>query len=149
MMTESTRSQPDWAHLIVTSYRSVTGEEMCGASDLLAYSGAVLCHDTSPDPRLVYVNLAAQQLWGRDWGEFVGQPSWITVAPEHRADRAEHLAAPGLVRGYSGERITAAGHRFEIVDALIWPVYAASDSHDSPQERVGQAAAFREWRLLS
>ncbi|MCH9816250.1 MAG: MEKHLA domain-containing protein [Actinomycetia bacterium] len=147
-MTEMRRSPRTWAHLIVASYAALAGEGLCPATELMGYPGAVLCHDMSPDPKLVYVNRAAQELWGRNWDDFVGQPSWITAAPEHRADRAAQLAAPGLVTEYRGERVSATGHRFEIIDASIWPVYAESAEFGKPREQVGQAATFCNWQPL-
>lgn len=124
-----------WPELIVTSYENAMGEPLCAAEELYGHEAVVLCHDRSADPRLVYVNLSAQRLWERPWEEFVGLPSRITAPVQARAERASALASEGVVRGYSGVRVTASGRLFRIVDATVWPV--CDDGR-----RVGQAAMF-------
>jgi hypothetical protein len=63
-----------------------------------------------------------------------------TAEPAARDDRRAALARAdeaGLLRGYSGVRVSTAGRRFEIHEGRIWTVL------DDDGRRVGQAAAFR------
>lgn len=126
----------EWPELIVASYEHCVGEVLCAPEQLYECAPVVLCHDRSADPLLVYVNLAAQRLWERRWEDFVGRPSRITAPEQARAERATALAADGVVRGYSGLRVSATGRLFRIADATVWPV------RDHAGRRVGQAAMF-------
>ena len=49
------------------------------AQEVFAADQVVLAHDGSADPRLIYANAAALQLWGRGWGEMIGLPSRLTA----------------------------------------------------------------------
>lgn len=124
-----------WPELIATSYEQALGQPLCAADELYEHPAVVLCHDLAADPRLVYANLAAQRLWERPWEEFVGRPSRITAPVHARAERASALASDGVVRGYSGVRVSASGRLFRIVDATVWPVHEYG-------RQVGQAATF-------
>lgn len=136
--------QPDWAEWIVESYLREVGEHLCDASELMGLDAVVLCHETSVDPQFVYANQAAQELWGRSWDEFIGMPSRLTTDEDHRAERASALSSPGVVRGYSGMRVTAHGERFWIRGATVWPVQRYS-SNVREHLLVGQAATFSSW----
>lgn len=135
---------PSWQKLITVSYEREVGVKLCLPVELMDLDAVVLCHDTSADPQFVYANQAAQSLWRRSWREFVGMPSRLTAAEPDRADRSTALAAPGVVRGYSGVRVTSDGRIFRFRDAVVWPVYEYSDV-DGGRRRVGQAATFRHW----
>lgn len=126
----------DWPHLITESYECALGRRLCPAGDLEDLPAVVLCHDTSPDPVFVFANQAAVGLWERP---LVGTPSRLTAPPEARAERAAALASGSVVRGYSGERISASGRRFRILDAAVWPVL------DESGAVLGQAATFSAW----
>lgn len=137
-----------WAELIVVSHLREVGDPLCGAGELMDLDAVVLCHDTSDDPLFVYANRAAQRLWERSWDEFIGMPSRLTANEVERAERAEALSTPGVVRGYAGERVTAAGQRFRIRDATVWPVYDYGRDGEDPR-LVGQAATFNSWEFLN
>jgi hypothetical protein len=91
---------------------------------------------------------AAQRLWERSWDDFIGMPSRLTADDAERAERAAALSAPGTVRGYGGERVTAHGQRFWIRDATVWPVYDYGQ-YGKEQRLVGQAATFSSWEFLN
>jgi hypothetical protein len=93
----------------------------------------VLCHDDSADPSFVYANRAAEELWQR---RLIGTPSRLTAPPEARAERANALRSGPVVKGYSGERVSASGRRFRILDATVWDVV------DEQGIQRGQAATF-------
>jgi len=134
---------------LLRSYRHWAGEDLLGlASDddavcaraLFDAPFAVLAHDTRPDPLCIYANaaaLAAFELHLADAPEFATSR---TVEPAARDDRRAALARAdeaGLLRGYSGVRVSTSGRRFQIHDGRIWTVL------DDDGRRVGQAAAFR------
>jgi hypothetical protein len=125
---------PDpWPEWITGSYERALGEPLCGPSELDDLAAVVLCHDTSADPLFVYANRAAEALWQR---RLVGTPSRLTAPPDARAERATALRSGLVVRGYSGERVSASGRRFRILDATVWDVV---DEHGVQR---GQAATF-------
>lgn len=137
------------ARWLLHSYRHWAGEDLVGlASDddascaraLFGAPLAVLAHDTRPDPLCIYANaaaLAAFELRIEDAPRFATSR---TAEPAARQDRRVALARAGeagLLRGYSGVRVSTAGRRFEIHDGRIWTVL------DDAGRRVGQAAAFQ------
>lgn len=124
---------PDWARRVAASYLRAVGEPLADPRSLMDDPRVILAHEGSHDPVLVFANRAAQRLWEHD---LVGMPSRLTAPPEARAERAQALAGPGVVRGYSGVRISATGRRFRILDATVWPVW------DDDGTVVGQAAMF-------
>jgi len=137
----------EWADAIVVSHLREVRESRCVPADLMDLAAVVLCHDTAPDPKLVFTNRSAQRLWHRDWAEFVGLPSRLTAEPSERAARADALASSEVVRDYGGVRISATGARFLISGATIWPVY--SYSLDGKRETLlGQAATFSSWEFI-
>lgn len=137
------------ARWLLRSYRHWAGEELLGrASDddavraraLFDAPFAVLAHDTRPDPLCVYANAAALAAFELPLADAPAFATSRTVAPTAREERRaalERAAAAGLLRGYSGVRVSTTGRRFEIRDGRIWTVL------DDDGRRVGQAAAFR------
>jgi hypothetical protein len=115
------------------------------AQEVFAADQVVLAHDGSADPRLIYANAAALQLWGRSWGEMVGLPSRLTAEPGERESRARALADARRLEalaGYGGIRVDKHGRRFRIENAIIWNV---QDEIGAPR---GQAATFDRWTFL-
>lgn len=131
-----------WREWITRSYADAVGENLAEPDELDDLPAVVLAHDTSADPLLVYVNLAAQRLWERAHDQFVGMPSRLTAPAAAQPERARALAGPGVVHGYSGVRISASGRKFRIIDATVWPVC------DDDGRLVGQAATFRRWEPI-
>ena len=121
-----------------------TGNPDSDAEALFALNAVILSHDGSSDPRFVYANQAAAELWRMPVTELVGMPSRLSAPPEHQAERASMLkdaAGSGVLTGYAGERIAKDGTRFMIRDATLWTV---DYSHGQ-----GQAVVFRQWQPLS
>lgn len=131
-----------WERRICGSYRDLLGSQLCAPEDLYGLDDVVLCHDDSQDPLFVYANEAAQWLWERRWDQFIGWPSRLTAPPSEQASRAQALAGDGIVRGYSGIRVSATGKLFRIHDAIVWTV---ADEHGRP---CGQAATFARTTTL-
>jgi hypothetical protein len=134
------------------SYRLLLGEGLLHAPTedlaMALYTApfALLAHDGGEDPRFTYANLTAQQLWERDWDEFVGLPSRLSAEPDDRTTRASMLAEvarTGFIANYSGVRVSASGQRFRIADAQVWNLT------DANGHRVGQAARIGTWHPLS
>jgi len=125
-----------WPQWITASHQRLVGEPLCAPSELYGLQAVVLCHDTSVDPLFVYANAAAQAQWERGWHDFIGWPSRLTAPVQARAQRAAALAGSGVVRGYSGVRVSASGRLFRIHDATVWAV------SDEAGQVVGQAATF-------
>lgn len=145
----------DWAVLLVTSYRALTGHDLGGvvavphgattALELFEAPAVVLSHGTEDDPVLNYANAAALRRWACTWPEFVGMPSRTTAEPSERVARAEafdRMRATGWSDDYSGIRVDRSGQRFEIVGAVIWEVRDAAGNH------LGDAATFSQSRDL-
>ena len=134
------------AERILHSHQQAFGRPLAaGAQELFASDAVVLAHDGDSDPRLIYANAAALQLWERPWAEMVGMPSRLTAEPQERASRAQMLATALQQRasqGYSGVRISQSGRRFQIHNARLWTLWGPGD------QPCGQAAAFSDWWWL-
>ncbi len=119
----------------------------CGepATDLFSSEMAVLAHDNSHDPRLIYANATALRLWERSWQEMIGMPSRCTAeeaAREQRASALQRAQNQDAFEGYSGVRVSRTGQRFMINNARIWTLWDDNGCH------CGQAAAFSSWCRL-
>lgn len=141
-----------WAAVIVSSHRTVVGHDLIKpaapgelADDLYHHPSIVVAHDASEDPRFVYANAAAQQLWGYPWAQFVGLPSRLSAPPEERGKRGHLLAdgqRSGVVIGRDLVRVTADGRRFVVAEVVLWNLLDAAGT------RIGQAATYDRWRWL-
>ena len=115
------------------------------AKELFSSEMAVLAHDNSSDPRLIYANATALRLWERSWQEMIGMPSRCTAeeaAREQRASALQHAQNQDAFEGYSGVRVSRTGQRFMINNARIWTLW------DDKGRNCGQAAAFSSWSWL-
>ena len=115
------------------------------ATDLFSSEIAVLAHDNSRDPLLIYANATALRLWERSWQEMIGMPSRYTAeegAREQRASALQRAQKEDAFEGYSGVRVSRTGQRFMINNARIWTIW------DDKARNCGQAAAFSNWRWL-
>ncbi|WP_293576738.1 MEKHLA domain-containing protein [Phaeobacter sp.] len=146
--SEENGFQADHAALLITSHQRVTGRALLDGGDAKALYHApfpILSHDGAADPILTYGNLAAQALWEMGWDALTAMPSRLTAEPAHRDQRDAMFAemrARGFVENYCGVRISASGARFEIRDAVIWPLL------DRDGHKRGEAAWFDTWRPL-
>lgn len=105
----------------------------------------LLAHDGGDDPRFIYANLSAQQLWEMPWEQFIGLPSRLSAEPDLRDVRAEMLkrvTRDGYIDDYSGVRISATGQRFTLGRTVVWNLLTDNG------ERCGQAATFSDWSML-
>lgn len=115
------------------------------AQEVFAADQAVLAHNGAADPRLIYANARALQLWQRPWTEMIGLPSRLTAEPAERHARAQALAkarAQDALVGYSGVRVDSRGRQFRIEGAKLWTL------RDNNGQAKGQAAAFGSWWWL-
>ena len=107
--------------LIIDSHRRVVGRPL--ADERLAPAAqaewlnddapfGLLAHDTQPDPRFIYANLAALSCFEYPDDELIGLPSRLTAEPPDRDERQRLLdavASDGFVDGYRGLRIAKSG----------------------------------------
>lgn len=145
--------QADHAALMAASFLSLLSRPLLAApiaevptAEALYHAPfPILTHDGAADPVLTYGNLAAQALWELPWDQLTALPSRLTAEPAHRAQRDAMFAemrAKGFIENYAGVRISATGRRFEIRNAVIWPLKGA----DGLQR--GEAATFQDWQFL-
>jgi PAS domain-containing protein len=139
---------PRFFDLLAGSYARLLNRPLGAVSAAWLYRDApfvVLAHDTSPDPRFIYANKAAQACFGYDWDEFTTLPSRLSAEPMLREERQtvlEAVARDGFITGYSGIRIAKSGRRFRISGTVIWQLI------DRGGVRRGQAAMFGDWSDL-
>ncbi len=136
------------ASLLAGSFERILRRSLLAGADGAALYHAdfpILSHDGADDPVLTYGNLAAQRLWEMGWDQLTAMPSRLTAEPGHRGQRAamfEQMRAKGFIGNYAGVRISASGQRFEIRNAIIWPLL------DEAGVKHGEAATFREYAYL-
>ncbi|MFF2091456.1 MEKHLA domain-containing protein [Paenibacillus sp. NPDC058174] len=139
--------------LLANSFKKWTGRELVSLPEgegslseaLFEAPFVILSHGTEADPVLNYGNAAALRLWETTWEELTSTPSRLTAEPMERAERDrffEQVTANGFVDNYTGIRISYAGRRFYIVNAIVWNLI------DDEGVYRGQAAAFSEYRYL-
>ena len=112
------------------------------AQELFVLDQVVLCHDGSEDPRFLYANRAALQLFSRNWEQMVGMPSRLSASANQRLSRREQLEfarRQDKLENYSGVRVNSQGRRFQIRGARIWSLI------DQERHYSGQAACFSQW----
>ena len=144
----------DHVVLLSNSYRNLLGEELISKNhtyDTLAKAlffapFVVVSHNTAADPVFNYANLKALELFGFSWEEFTQLPSKLSAEPIHQLERNKLLAEVsqnGYLASYQGIRITKAGARFLIKNAVVWNLV------DDNGNYAGQAAKFEDWEFLS
>lgn len=140
-----------FSELLVTSYRRWTGWELVSGRDL-AYGlffapFPVTSQGLQDDPLIQYANLAALEAWETTWDTFIGTPSRLSApadpaTQEVRSKALGDAAAKGWTMNYSGERISQAGNRFQILNTVVWNVT------DEAGMAFGQAARIGATRPL-
>ena len=72
--------------LLLDSHQRLYGQPLLraqgsrlAAQELFVLDRVVLCHDGAADPRFIYANRAALQLFKRNWQEMVGLPDRKSV----------------------------------------------------------------------
>ncbi|MHA1518358.1 MAG: MEKHLA domain-containing protein [Alphaproteobacteria bacterium] len=136
--------------LLVDSYRRLIGVEPAflvpGADAHWLYAQAPVCvlaHNTESDPRFIYANKTAQDVFEYSWDEFVALPSRLSAEAPEREERQRLLDAvawDGFAAGHSGIRIAKSGRRFWIEDCTLWQL------RDKDARLHGVAAWFARWR---
>ncbi|GAB4816513.1 hypothetical protein N2152v2_003559 [Parachlorella kessleri] len=104
----------------------------------------VLAHDKGPEPKFVYGNKAALELWECSWDELVGTPSRRSAEDkveiqEDRQGLLDTADKKGFVDDYEGWRVSFTGRRFKIMRATLFNVEAPSG------DLKGQAVVIPEW----
>jgi hypothetical protein len=130
--------------LLVASYERLSGMPLITAEGDLAdalwrFPAAIVAHGTGDDPVFFFGNRAALIAFELDFAAFTRLPSRLSAEPGLRAEREALLArvaATGMIRDYSGIRISATGRRFRIDQAVVWNLT------DEAGIRHGQAAMF-------
>ena len=141
------------SQLLVTSFEKATGKQLITlsanstetAETLYAAPFVLVSHGTEADPVFNYANLTAQQLWELDWKNFIKMPSRLSAEKISQAERQamlEEARKNGYISNYQGVRISSAGRRFIIKNAILWNIYDEQDIYR------GQAATFAQWEFL-
>lgn len=97
------------------------------------------------EPRFVFGNTKALELWELDWDSFVGMPSRLTAEAPHQDERERLLREVqmnGFIDNYTGVRVSSRGKRFQINNAIVWNVLDPSGSV------IGQAVKFDDYQYL-
>jgi hypothetical protein len=100
----------------------------------------LLSHNTAADPVLTYGNQQVLARWEVSWAELTTMHSSNTAKPIDRSQRSIFMAqvkAHNYISGYSGVRVSKTGKEFEILDGIVWNLFA--DNGDF----YGQAAWFK------
>lgn len=151
--TEKNSFLVDHALAIGNSYRQLLLKELIPdlqsdeqfAKHLFYAPFAVVTHDTASDPVFNYANLKALELFDLSWEDFTCLPSRLSAEPVNQAERNRLLAevtAKGYIDHYEGVRISSAGKRFLIKNAVVWNLT------DKNRHYKGQAAWFDQWTFL-
>lgn len=142
-----------WSQILAESYQQLLGKELIPYSStpeelakaLFEAPFVIVSHGTQTDPILNYGNQTALQLWSLSWEELTETPSRLTAELVNRETRAimlETAAKQGYIDNYRGIRISSAGKRFLIEQAVIWNL------KDEFGRKCGQAATFSDWTWL-
>ena len=97
------------------------------------------------EPRFIFGNAQALELWELDWDSFTRMPSRLTAEPEEQSTRAsllKEVQEQGYIANYSGVRISSSGKRFKINNAIVWNVINQSG------QTIGQAVKFSDYEFL-
>ena len=130
--------------LLADSFRRLAGTPLLAPGGDLAealwhHPAAIVAHGTGGDPVFFFGNRAALIAFELNFDAFTRLPSRLSAEPAVRAEREALLArvaATGIIRDYSGIRISATGRRFRIEQAVVWNLI------DGAGVRHGQAAMF-------
>ena len=144
----------DWSQLLLNSFRHWTGRELLERAGDPAYQAhalflspfVVISHGMEDDPLINYGNQVALELWEMTWEDLIRTPSRLTAEPVNQEERACMLrvvAEQGYSDRYRGVRISATGRRFLVEEAIVWNILGRQG------KRIGQAATFSRWTLMS
>jgi hypothetical protein len=130
--------------MIAQSYERLLGQQLVEASGDLVEAmwnapRAILAHGLEADPILFFGNRCTLQCFETDVESLLVMPSRLTAEAPLREERQallDRVTAQGFIDDYAGVRISAAGRRFRIENAVVWNVT------DENGQRHGQAATF-------
>lgn len=133
--------------LILSSYRRWKGQSLIPEDqpdetlvrELFFAPFVVASAGTEKDPVLNYGNRRALDLWEMDWSSFIKTPGRCTAEPMEREARdrfLEQVRKNGYIDDYRGIRISSAGRRFEIQQAVVWNLLDGQGGY------AGQAVTF-------
>ncbi len=139
--------------LILRSYHRWLGRDLIASMDhsyeqaraLFEAPMVVAASDNAQEPRLIYGNRKALELWQLTWDEFTRMPARQTAEPVEQAARDQFLnevRKNGFISDYSGIRISSTGRRFWIKQATVWNLTGEKD------EYLGQAVLFNQYDYL-
>ena len=139
--------------LVLSSYRRWMSRELIPPQDnpyeqaqaLFDAPIVVAASDNAEEPRLIYGNRKALELWELSWREFIQLPARQTaesVEQEARDKFLDEVRRNGYIVDYSGVRISSTGRRFWIRQARVWNLL------DDQEQYRGQAVAFDRWDFL-
>ncbi|MBW9113869.1 MEKHLA domain-containing protein [Rhizobium cauense] len=140
-------TDPAFFELLTKSYLRLVGRPLVhlGLGPAWLYGEArfvVVAHNTDSDPRFVYANRRAQNLFGYGWWEFTALPSRLSAEAPEREERQRLLDAVttnGFIENYRCLRVRKSGARFRMEDGLVWQLL------DEDGKSHGQAATFSKW----
>lgn len=84
---------------------------------------SLLAHSWGADPQFIYANECALKCFKYSREEILRLPSRLSAASPEQQERQQVLSkleSKGIVRGYSGMRITSQGELFRIYNGVIW-----------------------------
>jgi len=102
--------------------RSLTPGQPSTAPALWRSALAVVAHGLEADPVFFYGNRLALDLFEIPAAAFIRMPSRLSAEPLLRDERARLMArvsAEGFIDDYAGVRVSAAGRRFRIEQAVV------------------------------
>lgn len=97
------------------------------------------------EPKFIYGNRKALELWELDYDSFVGMPSKFTAEAEQREARQkllDEVSEKGFIKNYAGFRVSSTGRKFVIRDAIVWNLL------DQTGKAIGQAVRFSDYEYL-
>ena len=115
------------------------------ARELFFAPFAVVSHNTESDPIFNYANQTALDLFEMTWDGFTMLRSRESAEPINQEERSRLLlevTTHGIIRDYSGVRISLSGRRFLIENGMVWNL------QDNDGRYYGQAATFSHWKHL-
>jgi hypothetical protein len=134
--------------LVAASFERLLGRPLVAAPTperLWNAPCVIVAHGREADPVFFYGNRRALEAFAMDFRAFCQLPSRYSAEPLARDERArllERVSRDGFIDDYSGVRISAAGQRFRIEQAVVWNLI---DEHGVCH---GQAATFDRWQML-
>lgn len=134
--------------LVAASFTRLTGRSLVDDATpdrLWSAPRVIVAHGGEADPVFFYGNRLALEVFEIDFANFIRLPSRYSAEPQAREERArllERVSRYGFIDDYSGVRISAAGRRFRIEQAVVWNLI------DPLGVCHGQAATFDRWTRL-